>query len=94
MKSLIKSTGLNQQAPYSLGNKEYFYDRECNSGHKNLTDKEIGFAGGTYDGFNWTVPCCLRCIKNDKEYPHVMQHSYNTKVHLKEHQLQAPCTMQ
>lgn len=84
METLVRATGLDPQAPYSLGNKEYYYERKCNSGHENLTDEEIAFTGGVYDGYNWTVPCCLRCIKADKEYPAVMQHSHNTRVHLKE----------
>ena len=27
-KALVKATGLDPQAPYSLGNKEYYYERE------------------------------------------------------------------
>lgn len=76
--------GLDPAQPYSLGNKDYYYKRECNSGHKDLKDEEISLTGGYYDGYNWTVPCCLRCIKADKEYPHVMQHSHNSSVHLVE----------
>lgn len=83
--NLIVAQGLDPKAPYSLGNKDYFYERECNSGHKDLKDEEIAFAGGYYDGYNWTVPVCLRCIKEDKEYPHPNQHGHNTSVHLKEH---------
>ena len=83
--NLIVAQGLDPEAPYSLGNKDYFYERDCNSGHKALTDEEIGFAGGYYDGYNWAVPVCLRCIKADKEYPYPSQHSHNTLVHLKEY---------
>ena len=83
--NLIVAQGLDPKAPYSLGNKDYFYERECNSGHKDLKDEEISFAGGYYDGYNWAVPVCLKCIKADKEYPHPNQHGHNTKVHLKEH---------
>lgn len=83
-KTYVEAIGLDPDAPYSLGNKTYYYERECNSGHKDLTDDEIAFTGGWYDGYHWTVPCCLRCIRADKEYPAVMQHSHNTSVHLKE----------
>lgn len=82
--TLISTIGLNPDAPYSLGNKTYWYKRECNSGHKNLTDDEIAFTGGYYDGYSWAVPCCLRCIRANKEYPSVGQHSHNTAVHLVE----------
>jgi hypothetical protein len=80
--NLITAVGLNPDAPYSLGNKTYYYKRECNSGHKDLTDSEIAFTGGHYDGYNWAVPCCLRCIRADNEYPAVGQHSHNKAVHL------------
>lgn len=80
--NLISAVGLDPDAPYGLGNKVYRYKRECNSGHKNLTDDEIAFAGGYYDGYNWSVPCCLRCIRADREFPAVGQHSHNKRVHL------------
>lgn len=81
-KKLIKCLGLDPDAPYGLGNKVYEYERRCNSGHENLTDEEIAFTGGYYDGYDWAVPVCLRCIRADKEYPAVSQHSHNRKVHL------------
>lgn len=80
--NLVSAIGLDLQAPYSLGNKVYWYKRECHSGHIGLTDEEIGFTGGTYDGYDWIVPCCLRCIRADREFPSVFQHSVNPKVHL------------
>jgi len=80
----ITAVGLDPGVPYCLGEKKYYYKRECNSGHKDLADKEIGYTGGYYDGFGWTVPVCLRCISANKEYPHVMQHSHNNAVYLKE----------
>lgn len=78
--TLIKCEGLDPDAPYCLGNKQYFYERRCNSGHENLTDAEVGFTGGYYDGYSWTVPICLRCVTDGK----VGLHSYNTSVHLVE----------
>lgn len=80
---LIQCTGLDPNAPYSLGNKEYFYERSCNSGHKNLKDDEIGFIGGYYDGYNWTVPVCLRCV-NAQEDKRIMVYSHSVNFHLKE----------
>lgn len=80
---LIIATGLDSGAPYSLGNKDYFYERECNSGHKNLKDEEIGFTGGYYDGYNWAVPVCLRCIAQQED-KRLMVYSHATKFHLKE----------
>lgn len=76
----ITAIGLDPAAPYSLGNKTYHYLRECNSGHKNLQDHDIAYAGERYDGYQWTVPVCKRCIGD--ENPRI--HSYNTSVHLKE----------
>jgi len=84
MGNTIKCQGLDPEAPYSLGNKNYTYARECNSGHTDLQDDEIGYAGGYYDGYNWAVPVCLRCIRANREYPAVAQHSHNKSVHLKE----------
>jgi hypothetical protein len=82
-KNLIKAQGLDPKAPYSLGNKDYYYKRECNSGHTNLTDDEIGFTGGVYDGFNWTVPVCMRCISKE-ENKRLGTYSHYTPYHLKE----------
>lgn len=76
----IECDGLDPEAPYSLGNKRYYYERRCNSGHENLTDDEIAFAGGYYDGYNWTVPVCLRCVTDGR----IGLHSHNTPVHLVE----------
>lgn len=78
--NLIVATGLDPKAPYSLGNKDWYYERECNSGHKDLKDSEIGFAGGYYDGYNWTVPVCKKCVTDGK----TGLHGHNTAVHLKE----------
>jgi hypothetical protein len=80
--TLVKAVGLDPAAEYSLGNKDYFYKRECNSGHKDLKDEEIGFTGGYYDGYNWTVPVCKRCIatQGDKR---IMVYSHYTPFHLK-----------
>ena len=84
MENLIKSTGLDPEAPYSLGNKPYYYERRCNSGHENLTDEEITYAGGYYDGYKWAVPVCKRCLANEKDKrPDV--YSHYTPYHLKEH---------
>jgi hypothetical protein len=83
MNNLIKATGLDPDAPYSLGNKEYFYERKCNSGHENLTDDEIAFTGGYYDGYNWIVPVCKRCIAKQED-KRVMVYSHYTPFHLKE----------
>lgn len=80
---LIVAMGLNPQAPYSLGNKDYYYKRECNSGHTNLKDEDIQLTGGTNDGYRWTVPVCMICIRADKDYPMVRQHSHNKRVYLK-----------
>lgn len=80
---IITCVGLDPDVPYGLGNKMYEYERNCNSGHKNLDDNEIAFVGGHYDGYSWTVPVCLRCVRADKEYPLASQHSHNTAVHLK-----------
>ena len=80
---LIKAMGLDPQAPYLLGNTECYYVRKCNSGHDNLTDEEIKFAGGVYDGYDWVVPVCMRCIfsspDNDKR---VGRYIYHTPYHL------------
>jgi len=76
----IECDGLDTEAPYSLGNKRYYYHRRCNSGHENLTDDEIGFTGGYYDGYTWTVPVCLRCVTDGR----IGLHSHNTPVHLVE----------
>lgn len=78
--NLIVMQGLDPAAPYSLGNKDYFYERRCNSGHTELSDDEIGTAGGVYDGYNWCVPVCKRCVTDDR----VGFHSHNTAVHLVE----------
>ncbi len=84
--NLVKAMGLDPEAPYSLGNKEYYYERECNSGHKNLSDKEIKFSGGMYDGYRWTVPVCTRCISKDFDKDKgVMIYSHYKPFHLKEH---------
>jgi hypothetical protein len=82
MKELIKALDLDPSAPYSLGNKYSYYKRECNSGHKDLLDEEIEFAGGWYDGYRYQVPCCMRCINSDPQYPCVSYHTHNEKVHL------------
>jgi len=79
----VKAVGLDPTAPYCLGNKTYEYERECNSGHKDLTDDEIGFTGGYYDGYSWKVPVCKRCIAT-KEDRRVMVYSHYTPFHLKE----------
>lgn len=76
----VECDGLDPKAPYSLGNKRYYYHRRCNSGHADLTDQEIDFTGGYYDGYNWTVPVCLRCVTDGR----VVLHSHNTAVHLVE----------
>ena len=78
--NLIVAVGLDPKAPYSLGNKDYYYKRECNSGHTNLQDDEIGLANGYYDGYNWTVPVCKKCVTDGR----VGLHGHNTPVHLKE----------
>lgn len=78
--NLIIAQGLDNAQPYCLGNKDYYYKRECNSGHKDLKDEEIGFTGGYYDGYNWTVPVCKRCVIDGK----IGLHSHNTAVHLVE----------
>jgi hypothetical protein len=89
LNNLVSAIGLDPDAPYSLGNKTYHYDRECNSGHKDLTDDEIAFASETYDGYRWTVPVCKRCIAAEVEKgeygsnPRI--YSYATSFHLKEH---------
>lgn len=82
--NLIKAEGLDPAAPYGLGNKTYFYNRECNSGHKNLTDQDIAFTGGYTDGYNWTVPVCKICIAT-REDKRVMVYSHYIPFHLKEH---------
>lgn len=79
--NLIKAMGLDPAAPYCLGNKMYYYERECNSGHKNLTDEEIAFASETYDGYRWTVPVCKRCIGQNIN-PRIYSHESN--FHLKQ----------
>jgi hypothetical protein len=80
---LIVATGLDPAAPYSLGNKDYYYLRECNSGHKDLRDDEIALTGGYYDGYNWTVPVCRRCLATQSD-KRVMVYSHYTPFHLKE----------
>lgn len=85
METLVKAMGLNREVAIgSPVNKEYYYDRECNSGHKDLTDEEIVFIDAWYDGHTWTVPCCLRCIRAKNERPSTELHLNNKKVHLKE----------
>lgn len=81
--NLIIAQGLDPSAPYSLGNKDYFFERECNSGHKDLTDEEIDFAGGTYDGYRWAVPVCRRCIQTQQDQRAAV-YSHYTDFHLKE----------
>lgn len=80
---LIVAQGLDPAAPYCLGNKNYLYERKCNSGHTDLTDAEIAFTGGYYDGYHWTVPVCLRCV-NEQDDKRVAAYSHSTKFHLKE----------
>lgn len=80
---LIKAIGLDPSAPYSLGNKTYYYLRECNSGHSNLTDEEIEFTGGTYDGYRWVVPVCRRCIATQED-KRIGVYSHYHPFHLKE----------
>ena len=82
--NLIVCTGLDPKAPYCLGNKDYYYERECNSGHKDLKDSEISFTGGYYDGYHWTVPVCLRCVSTQED-KRVMVYSHYKSFHLKEH---------
>jgi hypothetical protein len=81
--NLIKAPGLDPDKPYNLGLKDYYYKRECNSGHTDLSDEEIGFSGGVYDGLTWTVPVCKRCISQQKD-KRLDMYSHYTPFHLKE----------
>lgn len=78
----ISTIGLDPDTPYSLGNKIYYYERECNSGHNELTDQEIAYTGGYYDGYNWTVPVCMRCI-GQLEDKRPMVYAHSKQYHLK-----------
>lgn len=78
--NLIVVKWLDPSQLYSLGNKDTYYRRQCNSGHEDLIDSEIGITGGHYDGYDWEVPYCKRCVPNSNP----LVHSHNTAVHLME----------
>jgi hypothetical protein len=56
----IISRGLDDEAPYSLGNATYYSECKCTKCGP-LIDDEIWMDHGYYDGYNWEVPRCSKC---------------------------------
>jgi len=58
----IIHTGLDPQAPYSLGNVTYHAECVCKDCGQ-LSDEEIYMDSGWYDGYRWTHPRCKKCFQ-------------------------------
>ncbi len=56
----ITFTGLDPDAPYSLGNKNYEADLICRE-HGEITSNDIEWINGWNDGVQWTHPVCKKC---------------------------------